>query len=133
MEVLIGQAPQRAHQRQEQERLVTIAAWAPTGTSRQVRRASLPGQAYGHPAERQQVQSPDQRECIQVQRRCALGLCPMVGWRRDGHRGLTQSRNHRLISYPRVRSAAGRRSAYPNPPVMQCPPFMQSYPVMKRP
>ncbi len=106
VQVLVRQAPQRAQQRQQQERLLRVAPRASPRPSGQRRRAAAARQPHRQPAHRQPVQATDQGERIQMQRRAALGLRPVVCWRRDGRRGLTRSRNHGLISLARVRAAS---------------------------
>jgi hypothetical protein len=52
------------------------------------------------------VQATDQGKGIQMQRRAALRLHPVVCWRRDGNRGRARSQNYGLTSLARVQAAS---------------------------
>ncbi len=53
------------------------------------------------------MQSGDEGKCIEVEGGAALALDTVIGWRWDGNRAISQSRNHGLISLVRGRAASG--------------------------
>jgi hypothetical protein len=66
--------PERAQQRQQQERFLAVAARLPTGTRQQRRWAAVTGHLNGQLAQREQMQPTDERESIEVQGRAPLAL-----------------------------------------------------------
>jgi hypothetical protein len=87
MEFLVGQAPQRAQERQEQKRFLGIDAWRPAWTRGQRQGALLVGQLHRHATDHQQLQAGDQRQRVQMQRRSHR---PVIGGR--GNRRLINTK-----------------------------------------
>jgi hypothetical protein len=59
MHLLIGQAPEGADERNEEQRFLPVRARCPTGSGSQWRRAATLRHLDGHAAERQQMQLSD--------------------------------------------------------------------------
>lgn len=101
VQVLIGEAPERPQQAQQQQGFLRVAARTPAGTGRQRGRTAPVGQLNGEPTQREQMQAIDEREGVDVQRRAHTRLPAMICWGRDGYLGLVTHRQHGLTSGPR--------------------------------
>jgi hypothetical protein len=78
MHLLVGQAPQRAQQRHQQQRPLGVDARRAAGMGGQRGRALLLGQVHRQPTQRQQVQALDQRQRIEMQ---GASDAPVISWR----------------------------------------------------
>jgi hypothetical protein len=80
VQILVRQAPGRAQQRQQEQRLLAVAPRAPTKTGGQGRGTTSSSEADRHSAQGQEVQRAHQGERVDLQARPQPLLCPMVGW-----------------------------------------------------
>src|SRR5262249_1765837 len=102
MHVLVGQAPQRAQQREQQQRLLGVDPWPPSRSRRQRRwTAMAAGEPHRQAAQREQMQAGNERQRIEMQGATDLCLSAGVGWRGDGCRAHTRIWNHELASLAR--------------------------------
>src|SRR6266566_10114194 len=101
MHILIGQPPQRAQERDQQQGLLAVGAWRSPWSGRQGGRTPTMRQAHRQPTEREQMQRADQRERINVQGRSEPRLRSVICW--WGHWCLfgNNGRHHKLTSRAR--------------------------------
>src|SRR5258706_12480189 len=93
MHLLVRQTPQRAQQRQQQERLLALDAGRTARTSGQ-RRWTLPlGELDGELTPGEQLETRHERQRIQMERRCHGA---MIGWRGNWRLNRTHSGCHEM-------------------------------------
>src|SRR5260221_10073014 len=89
------------------------------------------GVAHGQATQCEQVQTADERESVDVQRRTPAHLGTVICWGRDRCLGITESRQHvRLTSAPRERTST--RVSLPYFPVWKCPQHLQKRRLINR-
>jgi len=100
------EAPERAQQRDQQHRLLRIAARGTAWSCRQGRRDQAVGLLDRQATQREQMQTCHEREGVDVQGRATFDHCALVCWGRDWGRGFARNWNHGLTSLARGRDRA---------------------------
>jgi len=107
MHLLSGEAPERAQQRQRQQRFVSIAPRCAARPSSERRGTLLPGQLHRYSTQLQKLQAGDQRQRVQMQR---FRHGAAIRWRGNWRLVRTAGRGH---GTPPGRGNQPRSGRYP--------------------